>query len=450
MRDYVKLVEEHLTVLQRAILKPSNPMWPSVVDAATGQCPADADPPGRVYRKIGAPRGSTLYWDQPTVVAAHAVAALTGHTRYAESADAYIRAFLNRCVGEDGMFRWGNHIYYDIFGETVITFPGYHELRPLTPAWDLFGRLAPEATVRYLRTMTRRHVYDAGSGGFNRHDDGRRGHAFLEAGGVLVETLAWLYRDTGLADDLDLARRIAGYSFGHRNASTGLLPNEPDHGRWDSQVCTSEVGLGAACLLRASDLAGDPALVDMAREAVQAWLMHAWNSAAGRYVGQVAIATGKATTPERPGYWPGAWSDPWNTNQWPTHDYPIELAEACLDLYSRAGDEAFVEAVRRWGRIVVETRPDANRKALPRAMAAASGFSRAPDVSSAIRIWRNRPRCWQGRPLTGCWKMDCLRAIPVLACMSPSMARATCSWPCSTWPPRAGRRCAGSAFSFFE
>ena len=363
MRDYTGLVADHLDGLQRAILKPSNPMWPSVVDAATGCCPADADPPARVYRLIGAPRGSTLYWDQPAVVAAHALSALTGHTRYADSADAYILAFLERCVGEDGMFRWGNHIYYDIFDETVITFPEYHELRPLTPAWDLFDRLAPEATARYLRTMTRRHVYDTGSGGFNRHDDARRDHAFLEAGGVLVETLAWRYRRTGDADDRTLAQRIAGYSFGHRDAGTGLVPNEPDHGRWDSRVCTSEIGLWAACLLRAADLADDPALVDMAGEALRPWLQHAWDPEAGRYAGQIAIATGRPVVPEQPGYWPGRWADPWNADQWPTHDYPIELAEACLDLYARTHEAVFAEAVLRWAHIAFASRPDGERKA---------------------------------------------------------------------------------------
>lgn len=363
MRDFTAIVEGHLDAVTGAILDPANPMWPSVVDAASGICPPDADPPSRVYRKIGAPRGSTLYWDQPAVVAACAVSALTGHPRHAEAAEAYIRAFLERCLRDDGMFRWGNHMYYDIFAETVVTFPECHELRPLTPAWNLFRRIAPEATVRYLRTATRRHVYDPGTGGFNRHDDARRDHAFLEAGGVLVETLAWLYRETGSADDLDLARRIAGYSFGHRDPSTGLVPNEPDHGRWDSRVCTSEVGLWAACLLRAADLTEQPAFVDMASQAVGAWLRHAWDTAAGRYAGQVEVKTGRQVMPLQPGYWPGVWADPWNTDQWPTHDYPVELAEACLELYERTAEEAFAEAVRRWTRIALATRPQGGRKA---------------------------------------------------------------------------------------
>ena len=60
-------------------------------------------------------------------------------------------------------------------------------------------------------------------------------------GGVLVESLASLYiktKDRGL---LDLALRIARYSFRHRGEATGLVINEPDVGRWDSKVCTTEV-----------------------------------------------------------------------------------------------------------------------------------------------------------------------------------------------------------------
>ncbi len=363
MKDYQAAIEQHLDGLAAAIVDPGNPMWPSVVDVRTGRCPEDADPPGRVYRLIGAPRGSTLYWDQPTVVAAHAVSGLTGHPRHAAAATAYIRAFLDRCVAPDGMFRWGNHIYYDIFDEKVVVFPDYHELRPLTPAWDLFHRVDPAATIRYLRAMTRRHVVDPVSGGFNRHDDARRDHAFLEAGGVLVESLAWLYRVTGADEDLELARRIAAYSFAHRHPATGLVPNEPDHGRWDSRVCTSEIGLWAACLLQAAAHAGDSSFVEPARAAVAAWLAAAYDATAGRYAGQVAIATGQAVVADQPGYWPRAWSDPWNTDQWPTHDYPMELAEACLALQARTGEALFEEAVRRWARIAFDTRPAAGQMA---------------------------------------------------------------------------------------
>lgn len=357
MDSFLPLVASHLEKLAATIVDPEIPMWPSVVDVRDGRCPGDAEAPRRVYRLIGAPRGSSLYWDQPLVVAAHAFSVLTGEAGPARAAEGYVRAFLERCVDSSGMFQWGNHMYYDIFENRVVSFPAIHELRPITPAWDLFRAAAPEKTAGYIRTMAGRHVYDPDGGGFNRHDDRRRGHAFLEAGGVLVESLAWLYRWKRDSALLDLARRIAGYSFAHRDPGTGLVPNEPDMGRWDARVATSETGLWAQCLLSAGVLAGCGEFAEMARAATAAYLRHAWDERSGRYFGQVGVRDGKPVAPEKPGYWPGAYADPWGTGQWPNHDYPGALAETCLTLHRLTGEAAFAGAARRWAAIIFAGRP---------------------------------------------------------------------------------------------
>ncbi len=333
-------------------------MWPSVLDVRTGDFPVEAHVPARVYRLIGAPRGSTLYWDQPLVQAAYPLAEITGARDLADAADRYVQAFLERCVAPNGLFQWGNHQYFDLFEDRVVTFhKGYHELRPITPDWDLFWRHAPEQTAAYIRTMGRLHVYDPATGGFNRHDDGRKDHAFLEAGAILVESLAWLSARTDDADALALALRIARYSFNHRDPRTGLVRNEPDHGRWDSLVCTTEVGLWAQCLLRAADVSRCEELADMARQAVAAYLDHGFDDDTGRYWGQVAVADGAPVISEQPGYWPRRHADPWNTDQWPTHDYPMALADACVTLARLTGDPRFGEAVDRWAHIAMATRP---------------------------------------------------------------------------------------------
>lgn len=336
-------------------------MWPSVLDVRTGRYPEGEHVPRRVYRLIGAPRGSTLYWDQPTVVAACVLSELTGNAAYAQAADRYVDAFLSRCVSENAMFRWGNHAYYDVFSRQVVEFHGGpHELRPITPAWDIFWRRSPERTAAYVRAMAIRHVYDPVTGGFNRHDNGKKGHAFIEAGGILSESLAWLYGKTGDQDLLEMALRIARYSYGHRNPTTGLVPNEPDMGRWDSNVCTSEIGLWAQCLLRAGSYTSNGEFIGMAREAVHAYLEHARNVESDRYFGQVSVTTGAPVVPEKTGYWPREYADPWITDQWPTHDYPMSVAEACLSLDSLMGDAAFRHAVRRWARVAIDGRPGAS------------------------------------------------------------------------------------------
>ena len=76
--SFLPAIEGHFALLASAIVDPDNPMWPSVLDVRTGRIPAGVHTPRRVYRLIGAPRGSTLYWDQPLVVAAYALAKLTG------------------------------------------------------------------------------------------------------------------------------------------------------------------------------------------------------------------------------------------------------------------------------------------------------------------------------------------------------------------------------------
>lgn len=358
MADYLPYCESHLQNLISATSQTGGAMWPSVLDTRTGCYPDGDHVPQRVYRLIGAPGGSTLYWDQPMVRAARALSELTGDPHYTRAVDRYVNAFLERCVAENGMFLWGNHLYYDVIECRIVSFSnGHHELRPISPAWDVFWRHAPEVTEKYIRTMARRHVYDPATGGFNRHDDGKKGHAFLEAGGILAESLAWLYGKTGDPDVLESALRIARYSYNHRDRSTGLVPNEPDQGRWDSRVCTSEIGLWARCLLRAEDCTRNGEFGTMARHALRAYLDYAHDDESGRYFGQVDIRDGSPVIPEQTGYWPGRYSDLWNTDQWPQHDYPAPTAEACMSLYRRTGETVFLDHLRRWVRLAVETSP---------------------------------------------------------------------------------------------
>jgi hypothetical protein len=336
-------------------------LWMSVLSTGTGAPPETPHTPGRVYRQVGAPRGSTLYWDQPLLVAAHNLTRATSDPRYAGAARAYVAAFLEHCVSPEGVYQWGNHMYYDAYRDAVVKFSGgHHELRPISPAWELFWRERGEQCLDYIRKMSRRHVYDEETGGFNRHDDGKRGHAFLEAGGVLVEALAWAYSRTREPALLERALRIPSYSYGHRNPKTGLIPNDPDGGRWDAGVSTTEVGLWALCLLRAAEYTKNRTFLDMAASGVRAYLEHGYDQNTKRYFGQLALGDGRPVTPERSGYWPRKYSTIWNPDQWPTHDYPLSLAEACLEL-ARATNEGvsregvFRQGARRWAEVLLDS-----------------------------------------------------------------------------------------------
>lgn len=365
--NYLNLIENHLRRMAATgtdVYGPrSTPMWMSVLDTRNGQPPSQPHTPKRVYRLIGAPQGSTLYWDQPMVVAAHELSRMTGRPDYAQFAERYLSSFLENCVADNGIFRWGNHAYYDAVTDAVVEFhQGYHELRPITPAWELFWQHDRRLCERYVRTLLIRHVYDPKTGGFNRHDDGKKGDAFIEAGGILVETAAWLHAKTNDPELLETALKIARYSYRNRGEKTGLIINQPDYLRWDAEVCTTEIGVWSQSLLRAADYTGNEAFSAMAHAAVSAYLKYGYDEAEKRYYGQLRVSDGTPQTPQEKGYWPGRYSDAWSAEQWPTHDYPMALAEACVNLHRRTKEAVFVEAIHRLAELVFQKTPAQRRE----------------------------------------------------------------------------------------
>lgn len=360
----VELVSAHLENLARygadRYGPESTPLWMASLDLQTRAYPGKqpmARAGRRVYRDIASPFGSNIYWDQPQLVAAHALSRITGEARHQKPAEAYVRSFLARCVDRQGLFEWGNHRFYDAYQDKVAHFAGgAHEIRPVPPAWELFWNADEEATARAIRAVAERHVIDPKTGFFSRHDSAEGAHAFIEAGGILAESFCWLSarnRDAGLAD---LALRVARYSYGFRNAKTGLMENNPSVQRWDKFVSTTEVGLWAGSLLRASTLSGRPEFAAMAQDGVSAYLRYGYDPARREYYGQVRVDDGSPVLKEQavPGpeeYWPGNYADIWNAN-FPAHDYPMAMADTCVTLYERTKKPLYEEAIHRWAAVV--------------------------------------------------------------------------------------------------
>jgi len=370
-QDYLGRVRDHLDAVLSDGTDHYGPrttaMWVASLDTQARTYPVDHPKAGagqRVYRDIDTPFGSAIYWDQPALVAAHALSRATGDDRYAQAADAYVRDFLAVGIAESGLFEWGNHVYYDVFTDEITRFHGGpHEMRPIPPAWELFWRVSPAATERQIRAAGRLHLFDFETGGFNRHADGQAGCAFLETGGILAEMLCWLGRRAGDTTLYDTALRIANYSFSHRNPATGLLENNPTETRWDKFMCTTEVGVWAGSLLRAAEYSGWSEFMQMARDAVAAYLRYGYDADARRYYGKLQVADGEhvlSAPDDVPGlnrfYQPATYADPWNA-YFPTHDYPIALAETCAALYRLTGEAQFAEAIDRWAGVLRETPP---------------------------------------------------------------------------------------------
>lgn len=380
---YLTLIRRHYDRLQEVGSDRYGPvqtaLWLAAVDVVKGGQPERPDPAiKRTYREIHAPRGSNLYWEQPAVIVAYQLSRFTGDTRYAGLADAYLRDFLRLCVSpHNGLFLWGNHLYYDVFTDKIVGFSGsYFETRPLPVAWEMFWRISPAATERCIRTMAEQYVLDPVSGYFDRHAsitatkppvDQRPGtYPFIESGGVLVESLAWLSAKTGHRDPglIDRALRVARYSFSTRSPQTGLLQNQSGpQRRWDFHAATTESGLWANCLLRAAQYTGRTEFAEMARAAVRAYLKYGYDEKTGRYFGQLNYVDGTPRKPERSAkdgadtiYQPGEYADLWEP-LFPTHNYPMAMAEAALTLYQQTNDAFFRQAVERWARYVARETP---------------------------------------------------------------------------------------------
>jgi len=382
MSDWIRYARTHFDTLLNFGLADFGPdpnaMWVSSLNTQTRQMAPEAHAPGiekRVYRNIDAPNGSSLYWDQPAIVAAHTLSAATGDNRYADAADAYTRDFLARSIAPNGLFLWGNHYFYHVLRGETVWFGGnedpkpcdmatetspYHETRPIPPAWEAFWRVSPEATERCIRVIGEWHVADAQTGCFNRHADRRVSCAFLESGGILSESLAWLAARVGDPSLTELALQVARYSFENRGATTGLLENNPTETRWDKHVCTTEVGLWAGSLLRAADATGHAEFIDMADAAMRAYLRYGFDDETKQYYGRLRVVDGAPVLePKATRYEPDPYSSLWEP-LFPTHDYPFCFAEACLQLWKRTADEVYREAVLHWAGIIVAQLPANN------------------------------------------------------------------------------------------
>lgn len=374
--EYIKKHYDTLITCGLAACGPdSNAMWMASLDVHTGQpLTASQHPPQiepRTYRAIHAPNGVNFYWDQPHLVAAHVLSEITGDARYASAADACIQAFLERSSASCGLLLWGNHYYYDATRGERLWFDQYnppaplglhaitahlHELHPIPPAWDLLWCVQPQTTRAALEAMRQHHLIDPAIGTFARHADQQPGQDDLASGGILVESMAWLYARTHERGLAELALNIARYTFMQRSPTTGLLPVASQARDWCRHTCTTEVGLWAGSLLRAAAYTGLSQFRTIARDAVMAYLNHGWDTETWRYFGRLNISDG---TPQHDDtgsdqishYQPGPYAAIWNAT-FPSHDYPLALAETCVSLYQQTQQPAFRRAVENWAEII--------------------------------------------------------------------------------------------------
>ncbi len=374
--DYTTPVENHFQKLISSGTdiygEKSTPVWMSSLDPMTGKYPEnDQRPdsiPQRVYlnRSVSAPKGATPYWDIPNFAAAIELSRLSEDSSYREAVYQYLNFYLKNCKADNGIILWGNHYYYDAFRDQCLKFKSsetpqpvdfsteagdLYEARPFSPAWDILWEIDPVLTEKHLRQTIQRHIVDPDTGEFNRHADGERGYAFIEYGGLLCYTLAWLYEKTWDTSLLDLADRIIQYTYEHRDKTTGLLENSPTQDRWDKYTATTEVGLWAGYVLKASQKVPEKLgrkWQTLASRSMARWLMYGWDEKAGLYVGGLNIQDGSPykVQPDYP-YQPDKYSDIFNP-LFPTHNYPMQLAEATLEMFLLTRNSLYETHAQNW------------------------------------------------------------------------------------------------------
>ncbi|MEQ8849914.1 hypothetical protein [Botrimarina sp.] len=369
--SYLEKIQSHFDrVLEVGVDKygdDTNDLWIASIDLRKGGQNESVDSKSRrAYRRIHAPRGSNLYWDIPLLVTAHRVSELSGDRKYSEGADRCVSAFLERCVSDkNGFFLWGNHLFYDVFRDEIERIGHFsHEARPIPVAWEAITRVSPEAAAACVRSMAELHVVDHESGFFDRHAPTNKKeidpdeefvakcYPFIETGGVLVESIAWLaaQRPDDRQQLIDTALKVARFSAADHGEETGVVRNQGHRKRWDYYHGTTEIGLWAGDLLRAAELTGVDEFVAIAEPGLLAYLEHGWDADAGKYYGALRVEDAKPRHPEEEQeypYQPDLYADVWEP-LFPIHDYPMAMAEACLSFYERTGKEAYREAAQRW------------------------------------------------------------------------------------------------------
>ena len=347
-------------------------LWLASIDIHKG---GQFEPPPaasrRTYRTIHAPHGSTPYWDQPAVAFSFWLSDRTGEPRYREAAEAYIRDFLRVAVEpESGYFLWGNHLFYDVFADELVDiFEPWHEMRPITPAWEMFSRIDPVAAKRAAAAAARGHLLDGETGLFNRHASTRSRNPgpadpmpFLAAGGTLIRTLAWLSAQPGSDSEvfLDKAKKVMRYSHGARNLRTGLMPVQPVVDRWDRHAATTETGLWASSLLDVYRMTGLREFRERAADALRGYLSFGFDTAEQRFYGMLRIEDGSPLRERTTEWQPGRFSDVWEP-LFPSHDYPAPFAEACITLWEMTGQDRYHTCVRQWTSHIQRSLPPSYR-----------------------------------------------------------------------------------------
>ncbi len=320
------------------------PMWLAAIDVRTNGLPKPLSPKHARWRNDSPTGGNAnLYWDQATIVAAYKLAQRSGCACYEDAADAYIRDFLEWCVDEKtGEFGWGHRGCYDVTEDELVWKRDAMGLQPHTPAWETFWKVDNEKTRRAIMGMANRRL-----------DRATTDHVSIAHDAVVIDSLTWLAVQSDPVEPalVKSALELARQRFGTRDAKTRLLA-ESLGGR---HLATTSIGLWSGSLVRAYERTEQVEFLNMADEAMRAWLERAYDPDADAYFGALLPETGKPHSREESvSGVPPMHADPFDAGVRPSGHFPLPMAETCLSLWLETESPVYRTAVDRWIKMIAE------------------------------------------------------------------------------------------------
>ncbi len=314
------------------------------------------------------PGGTNAWLDQPTIKTLYLSSEITGDSRYAEAADAYLSYFMNHCQKANGLFYWGSHSYWNAFTEQYDG-DGTHEILIKHPDWLDMYRLNPGAVMTEVDMIWDRHICNKTTGQHNRHDNGACGCDFSFSGGSFAIAFAFRYSVTGDPAYLDKAHLLADWHWNNRNTSTNLVADAPGlaGSRYDGDHCmTSVVGPHASQLLYCYELTGDDHFRDIAIAYIKAYDQYGWDDQERTYWGMLELdgTPVPGVKGSTGGY--GAWApvghvDVWRTNMY-SYEFPLVASQSAiyayeLSDYGSGRDPELLAIALRWAEVVEKNLP---------------------------------------------------------------------------------------------
>lgn len=285
----------------------TTPMWASVIDTRTWTAPQkDVAPPAGIRPGDRALGGSNFYHDAVTTRVLNALSEASSDARYRAATDNYAAYFLAHAQNPDsGLLGWGEHIFYDIYGDRVTAQPDYlkqewggvfHELIEWTPPWDELWENDSQATTKAIAAL-RWHFYgEAPQSLYNRHafwdvagHEQPGGQPWIKHSALYAYSFAFLGAKTGDAQWTKWSQGAANLFWERRNPQTNLTLSCIDDPREDSRNASMGQTQWAYWTLKVAQLGGDDEMRSHALTMLKAYDRYFYNARNNSYRTSVAL-----------------------------------------------------------------------------------------------------------------------------------------------------------------